>query len=410
MGGTGVACGEGFETAYLNPALLSALRARKLTLGLHGATFHLFAEGDGLPGRMSSSPAKGIIIGADLPLPFGGILEDRVGVGLAFYTPTDVVVRGRILYPERAQFPLLPDRAQSVAVRLGLGADIGYGVRVGAGFAALAEISGSAVAATDATGRVGTRVEDQLIATYAPVFGITYDLPVQSPLGGKLRAGLSFRGTLDARFAVVIDATKLSTLTIPLLNISGLAQYDPQELAFEIASRGDRLTLALGATYKRWSKYPGPLEPTIVCTEENPDCAALAPPKIAYDDTLALHAGGDWAIPVTDKLTTHVRAGVFTDPNPLPTRLPTAQAYDLTQRQTVEISTRYFNAGRVALTWGAGLRMAAPLPPIDIDVYGQYHALLPTTHETVDAAGNTSPLGRASGHVLAGGIVTGVRF
>jgi len=35
----------------------------------------------------------------DLPLPFGGVLKDRVSGALAFFTPTDVIVRGRILYP-----------------------------------------------------------------------------------------------------------------------------------------------------------------------------------------------------------------------------------------------------------------------------------------------------------------------
>jgi long-chain fatty acid transport protein len=329
MGATGAASAEGYEAAYANPALLSRLRARKLSLGLEGAVFDLKAAGD----RISYARAKGLVIAVDLPIPFGGALEDRVGVGLAFYTPTDVVVRGRILYPETPQYPLLPDRAQSVAIRLGVGADIGHGIKVGAGFAALAEIAGSAVVATDATGRVGTRVEDQLIATYAPTFGVSYDLPLKSD--AVWRAGLTYRGTLDARFAVLIDATKLSSLNIPLFNISGLAQYDPAQVALEIARETNGLTLAVGATYKRWSGYPGLLEPTILCPADNPDCGALTPPKIAYDDTIALHAGADWGIPVTRSLTTHARLGIFTDPNPLPSRIPAGQAYDPAQKQTV---------------------------------------------------------------------------
>ena len=408
MGATGVAAGEGYETAYLNPALLSTMRARKLSLGLTGATFALSAEGAASPGRVTYSAAKGVVIGADLPIPFGGILRDRVGAGLAFYTPTDVVVRGRILYPESPQFPLLPDRAQSVAIRVGLGVDVGYGVRVGAGFAALAEIQGSAIVATDATGRVGTRVEDQLVATYAPTFGATYDLPVRFPT--KLRAGLTYRGTLDARFAVTIDATKLSTLNLPLLNISGLAQYDPSQLAFELASVGDTLTLAAGATWKRWSSYPGLLEPTIRCSAENPDCAALVPPRIDFADTLAVHAGGDWAVPVSQSLTVHLRAGAFLEPSPLPKRIPTAQAYDAGANGLVDVPTRYFDATRVALTWGAGLRLAAPLPPLDLDVFGQTHLLVPRSLESVDSGGAVTPLGKASGHVVAGGAVLGVRF
>src|SRR5690606_30206319 len=133
------------------------------TLGYGGGVFRLNARGDGLPGRISSSPSKGFVIGAEVPIPFGGKLRDRVGIALGFYTPSDVIVRGRVLYPETPQFPILPDRAQSVTIRAGVGADIGYGLRLGAGFAALAELVGDVVAATDATGRVGTSVETQLV-------------------------------------------------------------------------------------------------------------------------------------------------------------------------------------------------------------------------------------------------------
>ena len=408
MGGTGAASADGFEAAYLNPALLSRLRERKLTLGLQTATFSLDASGEGLPGRLSSKRAKGVVIGVDLPVPFGGALKDRVGIGLAFYTPTDVIVRGRLLYPETPQYPLLPDRAQSLMIRVGAGADLGYGLRVGAGFAALAEIAGTVLVATDATGRVGTRVEDQLIATYAPTFGITYDLPLK--ITQRVRVGLVYRGTLDARFSVGIDATTLSTLKLPLFNIAGLAQYDPAQIALEIATETEHFTIAAGATYKRWSKYPGPLEPTILCPAESPDCSALRPPRIAYDDTVVVRLGVDYAILAARGLTAHVRGGGFLEPNPLPSQVPTSQAYDASSRQTVELPTRYFNATRVALTWGAGLELARPLPPVNLDLYGQYHVLLPNDVASRAPDGTSAPVGRASGHVVVGGLLAGVRF
>ena len=408
MGGTGAASAVGFDATYANPALLSRLRERKLTLGLQTATFALHADGEGLPGPVPTKPAKGVVIGVDLPVPFGGVLENRVGLGFAFYTPTDVIVRGRLLYPETPQYPLLPDRTQSLMIRAGAGVDVGYGFRVGAGFAALAEITGSAVVATDATGRVGTRVEDQLIATYALAGGITYDLPLKNE--GKVRVGVSYRGTLDARFLVAIDATKLSTLNIPVLNIAGLAQYDPAQVAVEVARETGNLTLALGATYKRWSRYPGPLEPTIQCSAENADCGALKPAKIEYEDVVALHTGVDYGIAAARGMTAHVRGGLLFEPNPLPKRVPTSQAYDRAADAAVDVPTRYFNATRLAITWGGGLELAKPLPPLNLDLYGQYHVLLPYDHESIARDGTTAPLGRASGHVLVGGLLVGVRF
>src|SRR6185312_5527771 len=109
MAGTGTATSSDFEAAYTNPALLSRIRRPKLALGFLGANFDEVASsaravppsagpatGDGLPGRIEDRSARGLDIGADLPIPLGGVLKDRVSGALAFYTPSEVVVRGRI--------------------------------------------------------------------------------------------------------------------------------------------------------------------------------------------------------------------------------------------------------------------------------------------------------------------------
>jgi long-chain fatty acid transport protein len=402
MGATGAAHSEGFEAAYTNPALLARTRARKLTLGWQGGVFDLRAEGDGLPGRVSYDPVRGVVIGADLPLPLGGALTDRIGCGLAFYTPTTINARGKLLYPESPQFPLLPDRAQSLVVRAGIGVDVGYGVRVGIGFAALAEIAGTVLVATDATGRVGSRVEDQLVATYSPTLGVSYDLPL--PARGTTRVGLAYRGTLDARFAVAIDATKLSSLNVPVFNIAGIAQYDPAQIALEIAHTRAAWTFAFGVTYKRWSRYPGPIEPTIRCPADAPDCGALAPATIAYDDTLVWRIGAERTIDAAPAMKAHLRAGAFLEPDPLPDALPPSQAFDATTRSTVDLPTRYFNARRLAITLGGGIALAEPLPPVTIDTYAQLHTLLPRTNESLGQRAGVS------GHVVLFGLLAGVRF
>ena len=420
MGGVGAASSRGFESSYTNPALLSMLRANKLTLGVAAATFDLHADGEGLPGRVSVPPMKGIVIGAEMPIPFGGILRDRVGLALAFHTPTDVIVRGKILYPETAQFPLLADRAQSLAVRLGFGVDVGHGLRFGLGFAALAEIDGTVLVATDATGRVGSRVEDQLVATYAPIFGAAWDLPLESANAhenqNKWRVGATYRGRLDARFAVSIDATKLSSLKLPVFNIAGLAQFDPAQLAVEVARERGPWTLALGATYKMWSKYPGPLEPTILCPADNPDCGAPQPTHVTFSDTLVVRAGAERAIMLGRGAKAFVRGGFFFEPTPVARSLPASYAFDpggtarcsasgdpsCDPRQALQ--TRFFDGNRYVVTVGGGVELRDPLPPITLDLWAQYHLLA----QKFDLA----PSGHAdvTGHVLAIGFAAGVTF
>jgi long-chain fatty acid transport protein len=351
------------------------------------------------------------MLGLGLPIPFGGILRDRVGAALAFYTPTDILVRGRILYPETPQFLVVPDRTQSLAARLGFGLDVGYGVRIGAGFAALAQIEGSVVVATDATGRVGSKVEDQLIATYAPILGLSVDLPFGPP--HALRLGAAYRGKLAARFSVAIDGTKLSTLNIPVFNIAGLAQYDTAQLAFELAYDTRALTLALGATWKKWSDYPGPLEPTIVCPPDNPMCGALTPTVVPFHDTVSLHVGVDRGIPVTHALTAHLRAGYFLEPTPMPDSTGASSAYDRASKQVVSLPTRYFDATRHAITLGSGLELHEPLPPFTLDVYGQLQVLQPRTMTLSPGPGGdpaTTSEAKVTGTILMAGMLLGVRF
>ena len=402
MGGTGTASAQGFEAAYSNPALLSGVRANKLTLGYFGATFGLDAEERGERRRIGEDPARGTYIGAEVPVPLGGRLKDRIGLGLAFYTPTDIIVRGRILYPEVPQFPLLPDRAQCLTVRGGLGGEVGWGLRVGIGFAALAEISGDVTVATDASGKVGTRVEDQLVATYAPVIGLSYDLPTSE----KIRLGLVYKGAMSARFAVSIDGTRLSTLQIPVFNISGIAQYDPAQVSLEGAWTRDHRVVALGATFKRWSKYPGPLESTLPCPPDEPDCSTLTPPKVEYRDTVVLHAGVNQGLRVAPTLVAHLRGGAMLEPTPMPAELPPSDAYDLASRKTVSVPTRFYDAARLGLTAGTGLDLSAPVP-LTLDMFAQYHVLLP---RTMRSEGDTTNEVTVSGHVLAAGMLVGVTF
>jgi long-chain fatty acid transport protein len=408
MGATGTAFAGGYESAWHNPALASDVRAPKLTLGYTGGVLRLDATGDGLPGRTSSQHVAGTTIGAEIPVPLGGIFTHRIGIALAFYEPTDVVVRGRVLYPEKTQFPMLDNRAQSVTIRAGLGADLGYGIRVGVGFAALAEIKGTVVAATDATGRVGTRVEDQLVATYAPTFGVSYDLPLKGP--EVWRIGATYRDSLAARFSVVIDGTKLSSLQIPLFNISGLAQYDPAQAALEVARREDLNVLAAQVVYKQWSRFNGVLEPTVVCTEGGAGACGLTPPKIDWSDTFVVRLGADQGFRIARGAVFHARAGGFFETTPLPSEVPGSEAYSQAQKGVIAVPTRYFDSDRVALTVGTGLTLTKPLPPIDLDLFAQYHVLLPRTVTSVDPGGGVLSRGESSGHIAVFGMNAGLTF
>ncbi len=392
MGNTGAAAGEGVDAVYANPALLSSSHDLALQVGLVGASFGLSAEGAGLGPLPPYSSLRANTIGGILPLPFGGVLADRVTIGLGFVTPFDVVVRGRILYPEKPQF-LLADRVQSVAVQAAVGMDLGYGIRIGGGFAALAALTGSVVVATDASGRIGTVVEDTLVASYAPIFGASYDI------GEAYRVGLAVRGELVARFNVVIVAEDLGQINIPPMNISGIAQYDPWQIALEVARIDGPWKVAIGATYKHWSAYPGPVEATVRCQDaDDPEtpCSAPVPPDPDYSPVVAPRVGVDRAMPLAEGATVQLRGGFAFEPTPAPEQ---------------QGRSNYFDNHRSVISLGFGLELADPLPTIGFDGFAQLHWLHPRSHDkqaALGAAGDGEV--RTSGFILAGGTAATVRF
>ena len=348
-------------------------------------------------------------------MPFGGLLKDRIAAGFAFYTPTNALVRGRILYPETPEYPLLADRAQSRAIRLGVGADLGHGVRVGGGVAALASLVGS-IDVVNTAGTIGSRVDDKLIASHAPTLGVAWDLPFdRAPdSADPWRVGAMYRGSIGATFGVNVDASKLSTLNLPIFNIAGVAQYDPPEATFEVAREWDGWTLAAGVTWKHWSAYPGVYEPTILCPAGQ-SCAALTPPQIAFNDTIVPRVGAERVIPLPKHAAVRLRAGFFYEPTPVPGSLPASQAYDLASQGLLSVPTRFFDASRYAFSLGGGVDMG-DLGPFTVDVWAQYQVLASTTVQT--CTGSEAPCSpdigtgpaSLSGSVFAYGAMAGVRF
>lgn len=394
LGATGAAGAEGYESVYGNPALLSVARRRALTVGLASALFDLHGKDE-----VAYEPLRGSVIGAVLPVPFGGFLEDRVAIGLGFFTPFDLVVRGRILYPERPQFPVA-DRAQSVAVQAGVGIDLGHGFRIGGGFAALAALSGTVLVATDASGRIGTNVDDTLVASYGPIVGASYDI------GDAWRVGVTFRGALVGRFNVVITVKDLGDIVVPPLNISGVAQYDPLQIAVEVARVKGPWRGAVGLTYKRWSAFPGVAEPTVRCPLVDPttgepfteECAALVPPAPGWHDTVVPRAGVERSFAPSPSVDMFVRGGFFFEPSPAPAQTKESNIYE---------------SARAALTFGYGVEIGPPAARFAIDAFGQAQALIPREHvkgKGVAADNPGAPRATSGGWIGAAGVTLGVKF
>jgi long-chain fatty acid transport protein len=397
MGMTGAASAEDYEAIYGNPGLLAETRDKSLTLGFGIARHALRADTPGHEQTLPTDEMRTIYIGAALPLPFGGALKDRVTFGVGFLDPVKVLVRGKILYPERLQYPILAPRVQSIAVAMGLGVRIGERVYVGAGFEALAAVVGQILIQLDATGRVGSRTDDQVVAAYAPIFGIATDL------GESVRLGLTYRGELVGRFAITIRAQDLG-INLPDFNVAGVAQYIPEQVAFEarwssvgrekVTAGTNATRIAGGLLIRRWSRYPGPTEPTVLENQDygtgSDELEAKRKGGSFASDTISPRIGIERAFRITAQSGFRLRAGYAFEPTPLPKQHGPENLLD---------------SARHVITAGAGI-VGDPSIPFTLDIFGQAHLL----HSRDNEKTNGDPTVTAGGTIFVIGATVGVKF
>jgi long-subunit fatty acid transport protein len=405
MGASGPASAEGYEAVYGAPGLLAETRQKTFTLGIAIARHLLHADTPSESRTLPTDEMKTIYIGAALPLPFGGVLKDRVTLGFGFLDPAKFLVRGKILYPERYQYPIIAPRVQSLAIILGLGIRLGDRWYVGAGYEALAAVVGQITIAQDSTGRTGARSDDQVVAAYAPIASLACDVT------DHLRIGLTYRGELIGRFEIKIRAQDLG-INLPDFNVAGVAQYDPQQLAAEVrwssvpngtalplASDGWRVTL--GAVARRWSRYPGQVEQTVA---ENKD---FSPPPTEAKDTISPRIGFEKAFALTSLAGLRLRAGYMYEPTPLPKQ---TKAVPIDSKRSS--TTNLLDSDRHVLTAGVGIVLGDDLP-LQLDTFAQLHILAPREHVkdpdvSPDALGYPSV--KSSGTIWVVGMTIGVRF
>jgi long-chain fatty acid transport protein len=359
---------------------------------MEGVVFNLQANGPfGTDGMAAAT------FGGALPIPLPDPIGKRIVLGFGFLTPFDVVVRSRILYPETPQF-LLPDRVESIAAQVALGVDIGWGLRAGIGFEALAALSGTVLVAVDATGQLGAVVQDTLVASYAPVAGVSYEFL------DAWRVGVAFHGVLEGRFDVRIDLKDLGQLTVPPIFVSGTAQYDPLSLELEFARTKGPVTGALAVGWRKWSDYPGLAEATIRCpldvtTFNLPACGALRPVAPDFNDTVVARAGIQGTIVAKPGVDMDLRAGYSFESAPAP---------------EATHASNLFEEARSTITFGYGVDVYPPVTKgFRMDFFGQVGVLHGRTHEKDADVGPENagyPKVETGGTLVAGGTTVGVAF
>ena len=350
MAGAGVADAEGYDATYTNPAGLVGPTERRLTLGYVHAGYRLNLDGAHRP----VDNTDGLLLGADIPIPFGGVLRDRIALGLGFYFPFGVINRARAPFPDEPRLALLDNRTQVVSVLVAAGVRVHERVDVGVGVLALAALVGT-ISIADLGGRITTVAEEQLTTSFAPIIG------ARVRTLRWLTLGAVFRGESKSTYDIDITNSLGSALplTLPTLRIAGVAQYDPMQAAVEAAFKPLRwLTIDAGVTWKHWSAFGLPTENATLGAppQPAPGFADTAVPRLAFEATRHwIH----WSLAG--------RAGYYFEP-------------------TGARGPVLLDADRHVLTFGAGVTWTGRLTTLQLDAFVQWHHLQPNARVSGDFA------------------------
>ncbi len=368
LAGAAASTAEGHAAVYYNPGALGFERHRSFTLGYQHAVFDLTIDKRAQPAASAPSLNLGFVV----PLPLGGFLTDRLTVGAAFVIPFKSILVADVPRPGNPSLVLLENRAQTVSLQLAMGVRLCDAVAIGGGFIALAELGGKIDVAPNETGRIGSTVRDELLADYAPTGGV-----LLRP-GHGVRAALVARGESKASFSLPLDANLGATfpLPIPPLDITGVAQYDPRQVAFEISgrpsltpesdgsdSKGGPFTISGGATWKQWSRFPRTIVYTAVRSGDP------AQPKPDFGDTFVVRTGLEGHFSAAG-LGLEPRLGYAFEPSPAPPQ--TGMRNDLD-------NDRHILGTGIGISWDV----------LRLDVAFQWHHLAPRTEHKL--AGDPMP-------------------
>lgn len=401
LGMTGVSYSEGFESVYTNPAGLGANGRMQLMVGLASASFQLQIDGQQVP----LDASQGLMIGVQLPLPFGGVLEDTLTLGAGLFTPSNAVLRTDVRFHQLPQWSVL-ERSQVVAIQVGMGVSLERlvpGLRLGLGVSGLAQLEGTLDVFLDDSGAFQTLTEVQLVTTFAPIVGVQYR-------SEHFLLGLTYRAEIKSEIVLDVTVSNLP-VPVPVLEIDALAHFDPHSVAVEGTWRPiPGLSFIANLTWRRWSTWPGPAGNTTALSE--------FPPAPGFRDTFSPRVGVEWTT-TRGGLTGSVRGGFAFEQTPAPAAQervvrdsdgsPLPSNPNIPTSDPVLEPVRYLDANRYVVTAGFGFVWQTPIEPrIRVDFFGQLHRMQRRTHDVPNVGGMSRM--ETQGLVLALGWTGGLEW
>ncbi len=384
MAGTGVSTATGFDAAWLNPAGLADVQHKRVTFGYMYGDFGLAFDGR----DTGTDSVQGLVFGGALPIPLGGFMHGRVGLGLGFHVPPNAINRARHPFPGQPVYELLETRGHVVGIQTAVGVVVTDWLRLGFGVQALATLDGTIHVSTDAAGRFTTKSEQELNTRFAPLIGARLRGPTR-----HTQLGLVLRGEAKTAYQIVVtnDLIKTLPLTIPTLTIGGTSQFDPLTVAGELAWEAtDDVRVEAQLAWQNWSAYP---LPTVNPVESDPP---QKPP--GFHDIVVPRLGVQWMLLRDRTKGVALRGGYAFVATPAP---------EQKGRQSLLDNSRH------VLSAGLGVQLPGAAAPLHLDLWMQLHLLVPRRHTkdlSIYGPDEVVPFYtiETTGHIVVGGVTLGV--
>ncbi len=398
MGNAQVAAADDHTATFYNPAGLTRNKRVMVGVGLlltqpalridrRPSAPHQAATQATLPDAFA-----GLHVGAVFPL--GGLIDNRVALGVALYLPTLTLLKADAIdaqIPQFYRYQSLPDKF----VVLASGAfQITDWLSVGAGVQVLATLDGGiGIDLEFANRRVTQRsVQVDIQPTAAPVAGVLLR-PSRT-----LHIGASFRDALQLEYALP-SALRIDQLLTLAIDIRGTVLYTPQVFTLGATYQIEpwHLLTSADVSWARWSQAPDPSPvftldvqgtlPEGLGLGERLDVGNGAPVRLRFRDVPVVRLG----LEQQPHPQVHLRGGYTWRPSPAP--VPT-EAFN------------YIDTDAHVFALGGSFTFQDPLEvrrnPISIELV--YQATVLTDLPVQKTAGPADPVG----DYTAGGVVHSV--
>jgi long-chain fatty acid transport protein len=344
-----------FSAVHYNPAGLAFSSEIAVGAGFVGALSGLAIAGQRFPLKNQAGP----LVGVRAPLPFGGVLANRLSFGFALHVPPATLLRIISRYPQEPFFPLYDNRTQRLIVMPGLALRLHERVALGIAFNYFGSLSGAVQGTTGASRAIEPRADEAIGARVGVHAGVRWD-----PLR-RLSVAFAYRQQFSIPFSVASEVTVAGSPINLTVRSAGL--YTPHELVWGVAFRPrPGTTLGLDVTWARWSMWDGPY---IHVTSELPLAGDLVGelPKVPFHDIVTVHAGGEQRFQLGRRLELRLRAGYGYDQSPIPKHQPGV--------------TNLMDGDKHIITAGVGARLMKVLPAtLTVDLHFGVHVVTERTY------------------------------